>query len=216
MLQLEQTPVCNATWTRYKGHRHVTHLAIAILLMNSITALASPSTTDFQLTEEKGRELPYYALQVKHRFERPVEQGLRLRGLFPFLPMYITRNKWSDRVAEIQTPLFPGYVFCPMDIANRLPVVSTPGVISILGAGKHPLPIDPCEMAAVQMLAAQGLDVQPCWARPGQRVRVNAGPLRGVEGTVVQARGRSRLVVSISVLNRSISAVINTDQTVLF
>lgn len=159
-------------------------------------------------------EQPHYAIQVRYRYERVVERMLQLRGLSPFVPVYKKRQKWSDRIVEIEIPLFPGYVFCPLNLANRLPVLSAPGVISIVGAGKQPLPIDPSELEAVRAMVLRGTDVQPCRVSLGQRVRIASGPLKGIEGTLVQMRGKDRLVVSISLLNRSISATIDGAEAI--
>lgn len=159
-------------------------------------------------------EPPQYALQVRYRYERQVEQSLRVRGFVPFLPVFKVRRRWSDRTMEIETPLFPGYVFCSMDLGNRMPVLSTPGVVGIVAAGKQPLPVDPHELEAVRAMIVRGIDVQPCFATPGQKVRIGTGPLKGIEGFLLQARGKNRLVVRISILNRSISVIIDGSEAV--
>jgi transcription antitermination factor NusG len=159
-------------------------------------------------------DLPHYALQVRYRYERNVEQSLRVRGFVPFLPLYKNRRRWSDRIMEIETPLFPGYVFCSMDLGNRLPVLSTPGVVGIVAAGKQPLPVNPDELESVRAMVLRGIDVQPCSAALGQKIRIGAGPLKGIEGSLLQVRGKNRFVVRISILNRSISAVVEGSEAV--
>jgi transcription antitermination factor NusG len=166
------------------------------------------------LTPGTTSEPPQYALQVRYRYERQVEQSLRVRGFAPFLPVFKSRRRWSDRITEIETPLFPGYVFCSMDLGNRMPVLSTPGVVGIVAAGKQPLPVDPYELEAVRAMIVRGIDVQPCFATPGQKVRIGTGPLKGIEGSLLQVRGKNRLVVRISILNRSISAIIDGSEAV--
>lgn len=95
-----------------------------------------------------------------------------------------------------------------------MPVLSTPGVVGIVAAGKQPLPVDPCELEAVRAMIVRGIDVQPCFATPGQKVRIATGPLKGMEGSLLQVRGKNRLVVRISILNRSISAIIDGSEAV--
>lgn len=157
-------------------------------------------------------ELPHYAIQVRYQYERVVEESLKLRGLSPFLPLFKQRRKWSDRVMEVDTPLFPGYIFCPFDLKNRVPVLSSPGVVGIVGAGKRPLAVDCAELAAVRAMTLRGIDVQPCSAVPGQKIRIGSGPLKGLEGALLEVRGKHRLVVRISILNRSISAIIDGSE----
>src|SRR5579862_1777527 len=72
---------------------------------------------------------PWYALQVRSRYETTISCLLRAKGFEPMLPLYSSRRRWSDRIKEIQTPLFPGYLFCQFDPQNRLPILSTPGVM---------------------------------------------------------------------------------------
>ena len=157
-------------------------------------------------------DVPHYAIQVRYQYERIVEESLRNRGFSPFLPVFKRRRRWSDRIMETETPLFPGYLFCPFDLKNRLPVLASPGVVGIVGAGKRPLPVDSSELAAVRAMTLRGIDVQPCSAVPGQKIRIGSGPLKGLEGALLEVRGKHRLVVRISILNRSISAIIDGSE----
>src|SRR5207247_1525954 len=77
---------------------------------------------------------------------------LRNKGYEEYLPMYRSRRRWSDRVKEIQLPLFAGYIFCKFDVMHGLPIVVTPGVISIVGYEKMPLAIPEQEITAVQRI----------------------------------------------------------------
>src|SRR5690242_12383861 len=92
----------------------------------------------------------WYALQVRTGMEKLASAGLRGKGYEEFLPLYRTQRRWSDRVKEIEVPLFPGYLFCRFDPLDRLiPVLSTPGVSRIVAAGKAPIPVAEEEMEAV-------------------------------------------------------------------
>jgi transcription antitermination factor NusG len=87
-------------------------------------------------------EYPWFALQVRTRHELGVANYLHGQGYESFLPLYKCRKRWSDRVKEVQTPLFPGYLFCRFDPQDRLPVMKTPGVMQIVGVNRVPLPVD--------------------------------------------------------------------------
>lgn len=123
--------------------------------------------------------------------------------------MYTARIRWSDRVKTVEKPLFPGYVFCGFDPHRRLPILTTPGVLHIVGFGKEPVPVDDVELEAVRATLRSGLLVRPWpFLQVGERVVVERGPLAGVEGRISQFKGAFRLVVSISLLRRSIAAEI--------
>ena len=149
---------------------------------------------------------PWFALQVRSRYENIVTAHLGGMGYESFLPLYMCRRRWSDRFKEIECPLFPGYVFCRLNPLDRLPILMIPGVSLIVGMGKTPVAIDESEIAAIQSAVKSGLPSQPCpFVQIGQRVRIEHGPLCGLEGVLLDFRGRHRLVLSVTLLQRSIA-----------
>jgi transcription antitermination factor NusG len=156
--------------------------------------------------------LPWFALRTRSNFEKVAAIALENKGLVPYLPTYRNRRRWSDRVVVADTPLFQGYVFCRFDPLNRLPVLTTTGVISIVGCGTEPAPIDDSEIDAIEAILRSGLATEPCpFLREGQRVRVKRGSLIGVEGILTKKKSDFRLVISVSMLQRSIAVEIDRD-----
>jgi transcription antitermination factor NusG len=126
------------------------------------------------------------------------------------LPTYKSQRQWSDRVKELQQPLFPGYLFCRFDFQSRRPVVITPGVIQIVGNGKTPLPVADAEIAKIQIAVASEAPRQPWpYIGVGERVCVNYGSLRGLEGILINFKGSHRVVLSISLLQRSVAVEVD-------
>lgn len=156
-------------------------------------------------------EKSWFALQVRNRYEHLVAAVLRDKGYETFLPSCEARRQWSDRSKTVSLPLFPTYLFCRLDPENRLPVLVTPGVRAVVGAGKKPVPIEESEIAAVRRVAEAGLPVTP-WPgfAVGKTVRVEHGPLRGVEGVILEDKGMPRLLVGITLLQRSISVEVDS------
>lgn len=154
---------------------------------------------------------PWYGLQVRPRFEKQVHAVLSAKGFNSFLPLRVRNSRWSDRNKRTEIPLFPGYVFCQLDVENRLPILVTPGVQFIVGVGKQPSPIAEHEIAALQVVVQSQLDTQPCgYIAAGEKVRVEDGPLKGLEGLVTRCTNGRRVVVSISLLQRSVAVEIDT------
>jgi transcription antitermination factor NusG len=150
--------------------------------------------------------LPWYGLRVKSRHEQVAATVLRGKGYEPFLPSYRVRRRWTDRIKDTELPLFPGYVFCRIDVADRLPVLTSTGVVGIVGIGRIPEPIDEGEIAAIWAVMRSGLPALPWpFVHPGDSVRVEFGPLRGVQGVVERFNDRERLIVSVTLMQRSIS-----------
>ena len=154
----------------------------------------------------------WYALYVRSRHEKTVENSLRLKGYTVFSPSYRTKRKRVDRIAEIEVALFPGYVFCQFDTNKRLPILMTPGVVGVVGRGNRFEPVDDTEIASIRTVALAGRPVQPWpFLRIGQRVRLQAGPLAGAEGIFLRVKDECHLVVSITLLQRAVSVVIEKE-----
>jgi transcription antitermination factor NusG len=154
----------------------------------------------------------WYALYVRSRHEKVVENSLRGKGYSVFSPSYITKRKRVDRIAEIEVALFPGYVFCQFDPNKRLPILMTPGVVGVVGRGNRPDPVDNNEIASIRTVALAGRSVQPWpFLKVGQRIRLQSGPLTGAEGIFLRIQDEYHLIVSVSLLQRAVSVVIENE-----
>ena len=170
------------------------------------------------MSPDKPRQLQqtngcWYAIRVRSRFERVAAAALAGKGYEEFLPLRRSSRHWSDRSKELDLPLFPGYVFCRFDATGRLlPILTTPGVISIVGAGKTPAPIDDAEIAAIRTILGSGLAPEPWpFLDVGSRVSIVGGPLAGVEGIIVNTEKVYRLIVSVSLLQRAVAVEIDRN-----
>src|ERR1700730_13431367 len=149
---------------------------------------------------------PWFALRVRPNYEKPVAAALRGKGFQEFLPLIQSRRQWSDRVKVMDLPLFPGYLFCRLNLEERMPLLTTPGFLYLVGVGKNPEPVDESEIAAIQSVLRSGVAVTPWPALVvGQKVRLKHGPLRGLEGVLTRIANQHRMYVSVTLLKRSIS-----------
>ena len=153
----------------------------------------------------------WYALHVRSRYEKAVSTVLRHKGFTEFLPVYRSRRPWAKRIAEIELPLFPGYVFCRLDRAERsVPIMTTPGVIAIVGFAGTPVPIDYDEIEAIRRVLDTGIAAEPWkYISSGQRVRVDHGALAGLEGIFIETKKDHRLLLSVTLLQRSVAVQID-------
>jgi transcription antitermination factor NusG len=158
----------------------------------------------------------WYALTVKPRHERSASQGLRNKGLEEFSPTYRARRHWSDRMKELPVCLFPGYVFCRFSYEERLLVLGTPGITSIVGFAKTPAPIPDTEIAAIFAMVKSGRRLEPWpYLRAGERVRIDDGCLQGLCGTLVREKDEWRVVVNVEILQRSVAVEIDREALTL-
>jgi len=153
---------------------------------------------------------PWFAVRVRSNCEKIAELHLRDRGYERFAPAYKVERQWSDRRKEIDRFLFPGYVFCRLDGQDRLPVLTIPGVVGLVGFGKIPAPIPDEEIERIQRMLQSGLLVKPWpFLEVGQTVLIERGPLAGMEGILAEEKGQCRLVVSVHLLRRSVAAEVD-------
>ena len=154
----------------------------------------------------------WFALRVKSRSEKLVATMVYHKGFEQFLPLYQCRRRWSDRFKAAELPLFPGYVFCRLNPKDRLPLLTIPGVLHFVGIGKIPLPIDEAEIGSIQAAIGSGMRAEPWpFLNAGERVRIEEGPLAGLEGILVRERGQHRVIVSVTLLRRSVAVEVDRD-----
>jgi transcription antitermination factor NusG len=156
---------------------------------------------------------PWYALRVRSNFEKKASGALALRGMECFLPSYKIRRNWTDRVKVVDQPLFPGYIFARFQHPRDwLMVMQAPGVVQIVGQGQEPTIVEEAEIETLRKLVNSSVPLFPrAFLKVGQKVRIEHGPLAGTEGILEKFQKDYRLVVSISLLQRSVAAEMDAD-----
>lgn len=153
--------------------------------------------------------LPWFALYVKPRHEKYVSVVLQGKGYEAFLPTYTHRVKYNK---TFQLPLFPSYVFCRMDVRDRVPVISTPGVFSIVRSDQGPEPISEDEIQAIRRMLESGSAPKPWpYVAPGQEILIESGPFKGVRGVVTDTTDGKWLVISVNLLQRSVAVRLDRE-----
>src|ERR1035437_6422357 len=164
------------------------------------------------LMASQGTYLQWFGVRGRSNYEKSASASLRSKGYEELLPLGTGRRIWSDRIKIVETPIFPGYVFCRFDPSRRLPILTTPGVVGIVGFGANPAPIYEYEINSLRTLMKAGLSCEPWpFLKAGQPITIEHGPLAGFDGTVLQIKGQYRLIVQISLLQRSVAAEIDRE-----
>jgi transcription antitermination factor NusG len=152
--------------------------------------------------------LQWFAVWTRSRQEKTSAAMLAALGIPHFLPLIDEERRWSDRKKMVSLPLFPGYLF--VQIANtselQLCVRKVPGVVNFVGNQNGPSAIPDDEINSVRTLLSGGTECSPCpFLKAGDRVRVVRGALAGIEGLFIRCGARSRVVVSVEIIQRSVS-----------
>ncbi len=152
-------------------------------------------------------QIAWFAIYVKSRHEKNVAVALESKGYETYLPTYL---RFDERRRRFELPLFPSYVFCRFETLMTLPILTTPGVFSIVSNGCVPAPIPQPEIEGVRRLVGMQLAPRPWpYLSPGQTVCLHSGPLRGIQGVVLDDSNEKWLVLSVHVLRRSVAVKID-------
>lgn len=167
------------------------------------------SNTRFETSLSPCADHAWYALRTRSNQEKIAAASLEAQAFQQYLPLYRKRTLWSDRVIETSVALFPGYVFCRFDRTYRVSILNTLGVVSIVSFAGRLASIADNEIEAIQDALGSGQAAEPYpYLCEGQEIRVEKGPLRGLEGILVK-KGTWRIVVSLHMLRRSIAVEID-------
>ena len=155
--------------------------------------------------------LAWYAVRVRSNFEQQVSSIFEYKGVEQFVPTYRSRRVWADRVKTLDLPLFPGYVFCRIPLHKRNVVLTTEGVVSLVGFGRQPVAVSDTEIEAIRTVVQSDAQAKPWpYLRIGQTVRINRGSLTGLEGILIKVKDTWNLVISVSLLERSMVVEIDS------
>jgi transcriptional antiterminator RfaH len=155
---------------------------------------------------------PWHVLHVISNHEKRVAQHLIVRSVEHYLPLYTERVKWTDRTVVAERPLFSGYVFVRFLPQNRLSVLSTPGVLRVLGEDERDM-VSSAELDKIRAGLAGGLHLRPHHAvSVGTRVRVQTGAFAGVEGVVTELRHQCRVIITLSAVRQCFSLEADFDE----
>jgi transcription antitermination factor NusG len=154
----------------------------------------------------------WYAAYTAANHEKKIAAELQRRSVECFLPLYESFRRWRDRRVKLQMPLFPGYIFVHLPLLEKLRVLQIPGVVHLVSFSEGPAQVPQSEITSIQNILRQGLPVEPYpYLSVGRRVRVNAGPLNGLEGIVVRRKNKLRFVVLIELIQRAMSVELGQE-----
>lgn len=162
----------------------------------------------------KSLDLGWYALYTRPRHEKAVANVLTAKGLEAFLPLYSACRQWKDRTKVVTLPLFSCYVFVQGHLDRHLDIVRTAGVHGFVCCGGLPARIPPGEIESIRRVVERSIKIEPHpFMRRGDKVRIKAGPLEGIEGILVRKKNFDRLVLTVEMLGKS--AAVEVDNSMV-
>ena len=160
-----------------------------------------------------GVDLRWYAVYTKSRHEKTVGELLWQKDIECFLPLREALSQWKDRRKLVQFPLFPGYLFVHTSLPDRrLDIIKVPSVVRIVGSNNGPEPIPDEQIQALKHFVFSEIEVDPYpYMKEGDQVRIIRGSLKGLRGILVEKKSRFRFVLSVDLIQQSVSCEINAE-----
>jgi transcriptional antiterminator NusG len=152
----------------------------------------------------------WYAIWTRSRHEQIVRDQIEQKGFDAFLPTITRWSRWKDRKKQIDWPLFPGYCFAKIGVADRLPIMKCTGVVNIVSFNGEIASIPDHEIESIRQLIETNLQFDPCpLIREGMLVEVVHGPLRGVVGRLVRKGSHARLILAVELIGQGVSVEVD-------
>jgi transcription antitermination factor NusG len=167
-------------------------------------AMEFDGTTAIPVSEQP----QWYAIRTRSRCEKMVSEQLELQGVENFLPLVKRTHKWSDRMKEVELPLFSGYNFVRIvqTSPERLQVLKAHGVAGFVGIHGAGTAIPQSQIRDIRTLLESNVPFEEHpFPKVGQRVRIRGGSLDGVEGVLAAHNGDQSLMISLEPIQRSLS-----------
>jgi transcription antitermination factor NusG len=154
----------------------------------------------------------WFAVYTTPRHEKHVSDMLAERHVETFLPLYRTNRQWKkSRPVSLELPLFPSYLFVRIGRQARGAVLSTPGVLSIVGSAREPWALPDLEIEALRSgLLERKIEPHP-YLVVGEKVRIKAGVMAGVEGVLIRKKNDLRVVLSLDMIMQSVAVEVEAD-----
>ncbi len=148
----------------------------------------------------------WYAAYTRAQHEKTVAAELGMREVEHFLPLYGSVRRWKDRRVQLESPLFPGYVFVRLALRDRLRVLQIQSVVRLVGFNGQPTALPDTEMEIMRAGLSQSLSVEPHpFLTVGRHVRITGGPFAGLQGVLRRKKSGTRVIVSLGLIQRSVA-----------
>ena len=169
--------------------------------------MADKTTTTYK------RVYRWYALYTKARWEKKVQRELELQGYIHYLPLITKMKQWSDRKKKVEEPLFKSYIFVKASEKEYYDILNIDGAVAYVTFDGKAAPIPEWQIEAVRKTVNNHLPFELTGEKlqPGEHVKIKEGNLKGLEGEIINIRGKNRLVIRIESVGYSLIVEMEAD-----
>ena len=164
------------------------------------------------LNHAEGNDARWFAVYTNSRHEKCVAKHFDQRQIESFLPLYQKLHHWRKRNrVRLDLPLFPNYVFVHIAPQQRTSALAVPGVLGMVGRGRIASALPDAEIESLRIgLQLRKLEPHP-YLVAGERVRIKAGSMEGMEGILLRKKNELRVVLTLELIKRSVAVEVDTQ-----
>ncbi len=165
------------------------------------------------MTKKNPGEARWYAAYTKSRSEKKVLERLTQTGFEAYLPIRRKRHQWSDRLKWVEEPLIKSYIFIHVNESDYYDAINTPGLVCYVTFEGKAAPIPDRQIDALKMLLHEGAEIEVSNERfaAGQKIIVVSGTLVGMQGEMVEYRGKKKILVRLGATGTNILVTVGLD-----
>lgn len=112
-------------------------------------------------------------------------------------------------LADLELPLFPGYLFARTPASERIRLLQLPGIVGLAASTAHPTAVPDDDIDALRKITGSSRVEPHPFLDVGDRVRIVAGPLAGLEGILTRRKLALRVILSVQIIMRSIAVEVS-------
>jgi len=155
----------------------------------------------------------WYAAYTKSRSEKKALARLTNNGFEAYLPIKRKRHQWSDRLKWVEEPLIKSYIFIHVNERDYYDAINTPGLVCYVTFEGKAAPIPDRQIDLLKMLLNEGaeMEVSNDHFAPGQKIIVISGTLVGMQGEMVEYRGKKKVLVRLGTTGTNLLVTVSLD-----
>jgi transcription antitermination factor NusG len=157
----------------------------------------------------------WHALYVSSRTEKKVMQTLLAKNIEAYVPIIKTMRQWSDRKKMVEFPLINGYVFVNISALEIDKTLQTKGIVNFVRHSGKIAVIREVEINRIKQLVDLGYqiesDVSSSEFKIGNKVKITSGPLKNIEGFIINKLNDKYLFVQLESIGKTIKVKLPED-----
>jgi len=155
-------------------------------------------------------ELRWYAVYTAPRAEKKVSERFGQEGIEHYLPLQIVKRRWSDRIKEVEVPVINGYIFVHVPVNDLIKVIRIYGALQFVREAGRPAAIPDNQLARLRFMvehAEEPVEYSQESFEHGEQITITKGPLAGLQGELVEMKGKHKVLIRLEKFGCAITTV---------